>query len=60
MMVAGIPGTHLPYWSVNDAFIEPEAAPGEANGIVFVDHPNRPSVREFFENTARKLPSSTG
>ena len=43
-----------PYWSVNDAFIEPEAAPGEANGIVFVDHPNRPSVREFFENYGSK------
>ena len=39
-----------PYWDVNDAFIEEEAAPGEVHGIRFVDHPNRPSVREFFEN----------
>jgi len=43
-----------PYWSVNDAFVEVEAAPGDVNGIRFVDHPNRPAVREFFENYGSK------
>jgi len=43
-----------PYWSVTDAFIEDEAAPGDVNGIQFVDHPNRPAVREFFENYGTK------
>ena len=38
-----------PYWSITGAHVEPDSAPGEANGIQFVDHPNRPAVREFFE-----------
>ena len=29
--------------------MEPQAAPGLASGISFVDHPDRPSVRSFFE-----------
>ena len=39
-----------PWWDVVDAGVEPDAQPGRANGIDFVDHPHRPSVREFFEN----------
>jgi hypothetical protein len=38
-----------PLWHVADAYMEAEAASGTANGISFVDHPERPSVREFFE-----------
>ena len=38
-----------PYWDVTDAQVEDAAQPGVANGINFVDHPDRPTVREFFE-----------
>jgi hypothetical protein len=38
-----------PYWSIDGAFTEEAAAPSTANGINFVDHPERPSVRQFFE-----------
>jgi uncharacterized protein (DUF1501 family) len=32
-----------------DVEMEPDAAPADAGGIRFVDHPDRPSVRTFFE-----------
>ena len=38
-----------PYWDVRDAMVEEAAQPGYANGIDFVDHPDRPTVRQFFE-----------
>ena len=37
----------LPAWGV--AAMEPDAAPATAGGLTYVDHPNRPSVRAFFE-----------
>ncbi len=39
-----------PFWDIPDGFMEPEAAPGSASGINFIDHPARPSVRRFFED----------
>ncbi len=39
-----------PFWEVQDAMVEADAQLGQANGIDFVDHPERPSVREFFQN----------
>ena len=38
-----------PYWDIHGAMMEPEAAAASANGISFIDHPDRPSVRQFFE-----------
>jgi len=38
-----------PYWPIDGAMMEEAAQPGSANGIDFVDHPGRPTVREFFE-----------
>lgn len=38
-----------PLWDVAGAYMEAEATVRSANGIDFVDHPARPSVREFFE-----------
>jgi hypothetical protein len=42
--------TFTPLWDVHDAYMEEGAQPGSANGISFVDHPDRPSVRAFFES----------
>ena len=38
-----------PMWGIPGAHIEDGATGRTANGIDFVDHPDRPSVREFFE-----------
>ncbi len=38
-----------PMWGIPNAHMEDEATTRSANGIEFVDHPDRPSVREFFE-----------
>ena len=39
-----------PFWDIPGAFMEPEAAPANASGIDFIDHPFRPSVRRFFQD----------
>ena len=39
-----------PLFDSPTAAMEPEATTGTENGITFVDHPERPGVRWFFEN----------
>ena len=40
----------------SDVDMEPDSEPGEVGGIAFVDHPERPAVRRFFEaNASRAL-----
>ncbi len=38
-----------PLFDASGVDMEPDAAPGEAGGIAFVDHEQRPAVRSFFE-----------
>jgi len=38
-----------PMWDVGGAYMDPAAELGHAHGIDFVDHPDRPQVRSFFE-----------
>ena len=43
-----------PMWDVANAYTEPGSAPATVGGMSFVDHPDRPSVRQFFENWGHK------
>ncbi len=38
-----------PLFGIDGAYIEPDTTTQRASGIEYVDHPARPSVREFFE-----------